>query len=295
MQVIITLAGRGKRFSEKGFHEPKALIHACGRPAISYLIQSFPLAWKLIFVLADHDRTSGLEAAILKSAPQAKVIYTAFSERGPIDTVLAGVPFLNSEEGVLVSYCDLAPVWKSHQFEKALLDSGCDMASVNYQGFHPTYQGPNSYCHLLSDGHGWITKLQEKVLFTDRIQKEITSAGIYYFKNKALLEEALQEQFKQNLKYQNEFYVSLALQAILNKKPTSKILDYRIDHFVQLGTPADLERFEFWFNYINLSQKPKNFSYIEVAQQPNETHAEDFQKEKQYWYAVLINFDLIPF
>jgi len=295
MQVIITLAGRGKRFSEKGFREPKPLISACGRPAISYLIQSFPHTWKLIFVLAEQDRQAGIESLILKLSPNAKVVYTPFSERGPIDTVLAGIPSLNSDEGVLVSYGDLAPVWKSHLFEKAVSVSNCDMASVNFQGFHPTYLGPDTYCHLQSNGHGWVTKLQENVLFTHQIEKEITAAGIFYFKDKALLEEALLEQQRQNLTYQNEFYISQSLQAMLNKNPNIKILDYRIEHFIQLGTPADIERFEFWFNYINLSQKPKAFSYIDSKHQPDEKELEKFAKEKQYWYTILINFDLIQF
>ena len=41
MQVVITIAGKGLRFSEKGFLQPKPSVIVGGRPAISYLIDSF--------------------------------------------------------------------------------------------------------------------------------------------------------------------------------------------------------------------------------------------------------------
>lgn len=302
MQVIITLAGRGKRFSEKGFHEPKPIVSVAGHPAISYLIDSFAKDWSLIFVLAEHDRESALEKTILRHAPNAKVIYTPFSERGPIDTVLAAIPLLNEVDGVLVSYCDLAPVWSARDFEKAVMAVATgsmnpiyDMACVNYQGFHPTYLGPNSYCHVRvsSEAASFVTQLQEKVLFTDHIEKETTSAGIYYFKNRDLLHQALQEQLRQNLKYKSEFYISLALQAALNKNSDLKILDYRIDHLVQLGTPADTERFEFWYQYLVKKNVQKKFLYIERSQQPIEENSKNFEQEKQYWLAVFRYFRIL--
>lgn len=295
MQVIVTLAGLRNNFSEKGFSDPQALIKACGRPVISYLIHAFPTSWKLIFVLDEKDKTTSLESTILKMAAGSEVVYTSKSDRGLVDSVLAGAQLLNSEEGVIVTSSDLAPIWKSHHFEKVVAESKCEMASINYQGVHPIYLGPSQYCHVQTDGNNLVTKLQENVMFTGQIEKEVTAAGIFYFKNKSFLQEALDEQIKQNLNSQNKFSISLALQAMLNKKPSIKILDYRIDHLVQLSSPADIERFDFWFNYIYLSQSPKAFSHIETNRLPLNQKPEDFKKEKQYWYTVLINFDLIPF
>lgn len=292
MQVVITLAGRGQRFSDQGFYEPKPIIPVAGRPAIYYLIDSLAPDWALSFVLAEHDRDSQLEKIIKQKVPQAKVIYTPFSERGPIDTVLAALPLLNSQEPVLVSYCDLALVWDSFDFVKKA--AGFEMASVNYQGFHPTYLGPNSYCHVRVDSKtGLICELQEKILFTDEIEKEITSAGVYYFKNKEILSLALQQQLQQDLKFKKEFYVSLALQAALNKNSDLRILDYRVSEVVQFGTPADVERFDFWLRYLSGEQPPQKLKHIEEDKSPLNFNPEIFEKEKLYWQKIFNYFELL--
>lgn len=307
MQVIVTMAGRGQRFSEKGFLEPKPMVLAGGRPVFSYLIDSFSKNWSLIFVLAEHDRSSSLESSLKKYAELAgaslQVIYTAFSERGPMDTVQAAIPFLRAGEPVLVSYCDLAPIWNPSDFEKIVLNraANCDLASVNYQGFHPTYFGPNSYCHVQVDAKTQlISGLQEKVLFTDQIEKEITSAGIYFFKDKELLQLALSAQIEQNLQYKNEFYISLALQALLNKDKSLRVLDYRVAQVVQFGTPADIERFEFWLQYFTRArdnfatgEKQKKLLYIEASKTPISLGPKIFETEKSYWKKVFAYFKLI--
>lgn len=284
MQVVITAAGQGSRFQEQGYSDPKPLVSIAGRPAISYLIQSFAKTWSLFFVLGEHYRETELEKTILEYAPKAKIIYSNFSHRGPIDTVQASINFLDTKKGVLISYCDLVPLWKPENFEKAV--QVYDMAVVNYQGFHPTYLGPNSYCHVQVDTEtNQVLRLQEKKLFTEHLQSEVTSAGLYYFKSVELLNRALNEQLHQGLKFGKEYYISLAVQAMLNQSGEYKVLDYRIEHLVQMGTPADLQRFDFWYQYL---VQNKNIDQIVKKLIWNSDF--DFEVEKKYWVKV---FDCI--
>ena len=101
MQVVVTAAGRGKRFSENGYAVPKPAVLLGERPAVTYLMDCFPKEWSQIFVLAEDGRASQLEKIITEKNPHAKVIYTSYSERGPIDTVLRSLPFLKSDDAVL--------------------------------------------------------------------------------------------------------------------------------------------------------------------------------------------------
>ncbi len=276
MQVVVTAAGRGKRFSEKGYLEPKAAVMVAGRPAITFLIDSFAKDWSLIFVLGEHDRSSNLEKIIKTYRPDSRIIYTTYSERGTIDTVLRAIPFLNPNEGVLISYCDLAVCWNPEEFSKKVQDA--DMAVVNYQGFHPTYLGPNSYCHVRVDSETrQVIELQEKKLFTDQIETEITSAGIYYFKNKDLLEKALAAQQLQGLSYGKEFYISLAIQGLLNQKQNYRVADFRVEHVFQFGTPDDVERCNDWYEKFNSNEFLPDISPV----------------EKNYWSRIFKTFRLI--
>lgn len=270
MQVVITLAGLGTRFTDKGHRTPKPMIEVAERPAIVFLIKSFSKNWSLFFVLGEHYKNLGLEALILQMLPTSKIIYTAYSARGPIDTVKAALPFLQADKPVMTSYCDLALVWNPEDFNQAVQDY--DMAVVNYQGFHPTYYGPNSYCHVqVNSKNHEVLYLQEKKLFTSELQTEITSAGIYYFKTAALLSAALAAQLQQNLKYGNEFYISLAIQALLYESKKYRVLDYRVENVVQLGTPADIERFQYWYDLVVLKKPTEDLKI------------ENFELEKNYW------------
>ncbi|MBC7420814.1 MAG: NTP transferase domain-containing protein [Bdellovibrio sp.] len=273
MQVIVTMAGKGQRFLDAGFVDPKPLVEVGGKPAIQYLIEAFPATWKLFFVIGEHFRTSDIEEVVCNLRPDAEVVYTDYSERGPVDTILAALPLLeNEDEPVIVTYCDYTIIWDAKKFEESV--KGYDAAVVSYQGFHPTYLGPNSYCHLkvVQDR---VFRLKEKAFFTEAIETEVTSAGLYYFKSVEFLGQCLASQVAQDLNYHNEFYTSLALQAAIFDDPTVKILNYPISHMVQFGAPEDIERFEFW--YKTLVSKSSLIEPIAVS---------DYAKEEKYWREV---------
>ena len=273
MQVVITIAGLGQRFQQQGYIDPKPLVPVIDKPAIYYLIESFSKTWKLFFVIGEHLKNTEVEAVIKSYRPGAVVIYTANSDRGPIDTVLKAIPFLNGGEPVAVSYCDYAVVWNPAEFEKSVLSSQCDCAIVSYRGFHPTYLGPNTYAHLLVDElSNRVLKIQEKKLFGNDIQKEWSSVGLYYFRNVSLLEKGLQLQLKNNLKHGNEFYTSLAIQALLDESENSgseiNVLNYQISHIMQMGTPADIQLIEKWYSIYKKKEKVElpTFSAQDVLQ-----------------------------
>ena len=279
MQVIITLAGLGQRFKSEGYNTPKPLISVMGKPAISYLIACLDPAWNLFFAIGEHFKNSDLESSIKKQCPGAQIFYVPYSSRGPIDTVEAVIPYLNSDQAVAVSYCDYFMLWNLSDFKNFLKNTNCDICIPSYKGFHPTYLGPNTYAHLqVNEQSNEIEKIQEKKLFGTDIYTEWTSAGFYYFKSVALLKKGMNLQSESNLKYGNEFYTSLAIEALLNNCRDLKIMNYEISHFLQLGTPADVSGAEKWYKYIILDQKKNDFK-------PN---TDDYQLY-QYWETIFKN------
>lgn len=281
MQVVVTVAGQGQRFVDSGSSVPKPLTPLNNKPAIQYLIESFTTEWKLFFVLGEHLQTSELAAIILKLKPSAKIIFTPHSARGPIDTVMAAFPYLNSEDPVAVSYCDYAMVWNPNDFEKFVLENNCDLSVISYRGWHPTFLGPNTYAHLQVDTDNKnILKIQEKKLFGKQIEQEWTSAGFYYFRNLALLQKGLELQLQRNLKHGHEYYTSLAIQALIDDEKgfgPLKVFNYQVDYFIQMGTPADIQQFEKWYRVIRTDLKSRSDLSLEL------------QPQFDYWNSVFTN------
>lgn len=300
MQVVITMAGLGKRFSELGFRSPKPVVLLANYSTpIEYVLNSFPLDSKFLLVLGEHLIESEVVDQIhllqKKYNYNLKIIYCSYSSRGPVDTVLAACESLNPDEPILISYCDLAVQCDFKFFLNQV--KNYSLASFDYQGFHPTYFGPNTYCHILSESLDAssdsklreVSLLQEKKGFTRSLDTEVTSCGVYYFLNKNLLVESLKEALVQNLKYGNEFYISQALQAMRNKYQT-KILDFRIEKLIQFGTPEDIERFNFWYLYFK--NKSFEFQFVPQKKRPLEFSKDLFEKEKTYWQELFHFFKI---
>lgn len=286
MQVVITVAGLGTRFSNQGILTPKPMTEVMGRPAIQYLIDCFPSSWQLVFVIGEHFRESDLVETIKRIRPGSFIAYTPYSERGPVDTVLAAKNYLRTSEPTLVSYCDYSLVWNALDFVEKVSASHIDAAIVTYQGFHPTYLGPNSYCHVLVEQlNQRIVTLQEKKLFTDHLEKEITSVGLYYFKSAEFLFSCLSEQLQQGLKYGREYYISLAIQAMMNSHPSTLVKNYQVEQMLQLGTPSDVERAEYWYNLLIL----KNSEPIQLRWNKIDPGDMNYEIEKTYWMKLLFH------
>lgn len=262
MQIIITMAGLGQRFKDAGATTEKPFIHVGAKSALKHLTDVLPTNCKIFFAVGEHLKSTETEKQILNlniNPNNYKIIYVQYSSRGPIDTVNAVLPYLNTAEPVVVTYCDYTMVWNFADFISQIEKTKSDAAIVSYKGFHPTYLGPNSYCHLKVDENNFVTALQEKKLFTDDIRNEWTSCGMYYFKSADFLKTCLQAQLKQDLCYRSddgraEYYTSLSLQAIKNIEPQIKILNYEIKFFIQFGTPFDIQLYQYWHDYF-LTQK----------------------------------------
>ena len=261
MQVIITLAGLGQRFSKSAEQIPKPLAVVMGKPAIYFLINMMDPSWELFFAIGEHWKNTELEKEIKKIRPAANIVYVPYSLRGPLDTVLNVLPHLNSTRPVAVSYSDYAMLWNTHKFSEFLKTTDCDVCMTSYRGFHATYLGPNTYAHLQTDEKtNKIAEIQEKKLFGVDIENEWSSTGFHYFKTIEILKMGLSSQVQKNLKYDTEYYTSLAVQALIHEKAVNlKILNYEISHMMQMGTPQDIQQLNYWFRYIKTKSQPNNF------------------------------------
>ncbi len=257
MHIVIPMSGFGERFRKAGYQIPKPLISIDGKPIIGHVIDMFPNETKFTFICnSEHLESSAysMREIILNHCPTAKILSITPHKLGPIHAVLQASHFIDDSEEVVVNYCDFSCYWDWHNFKKfvSLSDSaGCIPA---YKGFHPHSLGSTNYAYL-KENSGWIDDIQEKQPFTSNRMEEYASSGTYYFRNGRLLKEAFNYVINEDLNLNGEFYVSLAYKYLF--KEGLPVSVYPLQHFMQWGTPEDVQEYLQWSNIFRSFLEPQ--------------------------------------
>lgn len=245
-QIVIPMSGFGERFRRAGYTLPKPLIPVDGKPMIAHVLDLFPGSEDVIFICnEDHLATPEYKMAetLRRYCPTGRIVATPAHKLGPSHAVLQARDEIDPARPVIVNYCDFTCYWDYAEFKEFLEVTDCDGAIPAYCGFHPHSVGSTFYAYVKESGL-WMEDIQEKQPWTDTPMDEYASSGTYYFKTGALCLSALEAQIAAGLSVNGEYYVSLAYKIL--QRAGARTAIYELQHFMQWGTPADLEEYLGW-------------------------------------------------
>ena len=246
MQIVIPMSGFGERFRAKGYTKPKPLIEIEGRSIISYVVDMFPDEDNLFFICnEDHLSNSSYEMKdhLQSICPSGTVIGIPSHKLGPIHAVNQIKNYLDWDSPVVVNYCDFTCYWDWQYFKHRINELKVDGAIPAYRGFHPHSLGSTNYAYMKQANYR-LQDIQEKEPFTDNRMQEFASSGTYYFKTAKLMYHAFDWVVDNNVHVNNEYYISVAYQYLL--KNNLDTLVYPLQHFMQWGTPEDVDEYLEW-------------------------------------------------
>ncbi len=259
MKVLIPMSGIGRRFLEAGYTDPKPLILVDGKPMIHHVIDLFPGETDFFFICNDeHLEKTRMREILLEKVPTAKIFSVPISNRqGPVHAVLQIAESIDDTDEVIVSYCDYGTQWDYRAFLETMHTHKADGGVACYTGFHPHMLGTDHYAYCKHQDMV-IQEIQEKKPFTSDKMSEYASNGTYYFRTGALMKNAFQELIDRKLSLHNEYYVSMAMNMLIEKGLQVRI--FEIQKMLQWGTPADLEEYQQWSDYFrNQTENPLSF------------------------------------
>ncbi len=100
-----------------------------------------------------------------------------------------------------------------------------------------------SYAYPASRTGGWSTSRRSRP-WTDDPTSEFASSGTYGFASGAVLLDALDAQVDAGYLLNGEYYLSLTYKSVLDAG--LRVGVYELQHFMQWGTPQDLEEYREW-------------------------------------------------
>lgn len=258
MQIVIPMSGFGERFRKAGYKIPKPLIKVNGKEMILHIMDMFPGEKNFIFICnQEHleNKKYNLKEIIKSYMPSSKIVGIKKHKLGPVNAIMKSINHLDLNEPTFVSYCDYMCNWNYKNFLaniKSTKPSGC---IITYSGFHPHMLNSTKFAYIKKK-NDLVVKVREKKSFTKNPMSEDASTGGYYFSSALKMKNAFFELIKSKEKIKGEYYVSLAFNHLIKKK--FSVTNYEVSHFMQWGTPEDLNDFNYWLNIFKNEKKNDN-------------------------------------
>lgn len=232
MNVIIPMAGAGKRFSDVGYTIPKPFIPVNGKPMVQSVVENLNIDGKHIFIIQkSHSVGKNLETFLNSISPNCIIISVDKLTDGPACTALLAEEYIDETPLVIVN-CDQM----IHDFDIKKLE---EFAKINKAdgvlGAFISSSKKNSYMKV--DPQGEVIEIKEKIVISN-----IATNGLHFWSNGKDFVYSSKQMIQSNERYNNEFYIAPSYNYLV--KDGKKILPFFYNLHFPIGTPEDLNKYK---------------------------------------------------
>lgn len=243
INIIIPMAGEGKRFKEAGYSRQKPFIDVSGKMMIDRVLENLKIdnAKYILLVRGDDAINESRYFLEIGKRINVEIIFVEKLTEGSACTVLLARNFIDNEEALLIANSD-----QIVDIDISLFIYDC--IKRNLDGSILTFlekKRDKKWSYVRTDSDGFVVEVKEKIPIS-----ELATVGIYYFSKGRFFVDYAIEMIKNNDRVNNEFYTCPVFNYAI--KDGKKIGVFTINNFAMhgLGTPEDL------IEYINYLKKP---------------------------------------
>lgn len=235
LTIVVPMAGRGSRFADVGYVDPKPLIPVHGKPMIQRVIENLSPSTphRFVFVCQNsHIEAYDLRARLEAWAPGCEVIGLDGVTEGAACTVLTARDFIGDDPLMIAN---------SDQYVETPMDQYLASMGDGDAGLIMTMTADDPKWSFVGfDAQGEVDRVVEKQV----ISSEAT-VGIYNFASGRAFTAAADRMIAKGLRVNGEFYVAPVYNEIIEQG--GRVVVHNVGAEAAgmwgLGTPADLERF----------------------------------------------------
>lgn len=275
MNIIIPAGGKGERFLKNGYSLPKPLINVFGKEMILNVLDNlnFNIDDK-IFIIYYNIYNNNIEDIIFTKYTNVKLIKLNYQTNGAVETLLVGLNKIlknSNNKKTIVLDCDTFYTEDILSLYREI-DSNAIFYTKN------TDKNP-IFSYVLYDSNNIVTEIKEKVKISDN-----ANTGAYCFKDINELYNYCELVIKNNITFNNEYYISCVISEMIKNSHTFKALQIDPKYVFNIGTPNQLNEYIdntyiFLFDLDGTLIKSDNVYY-------------DIWKEILYDYNIELNADI---
>ena len=236
MNIVITMAGIGKRFKEAGYEEPKYMIQAKGKSLFEWSMESLKgfndNNTKYIFIVRKEDNSRDFITEKMKEIGinDIKVIELESQTDGQATTAMCASKYWKKEDELLIYNIDTYV--EAYEMKKE---------QIQGDGFIPCFKAEGDHWSFVKlNDEGEAIEIREKQRISDNC-----TLGAYYFKTCKLYEDLYEEYYKDNQNLEKgEKYIAPLYNYLLEKGGSIRISIVDKEKVHVLGTPKELEEFK---------------------------------------------------
>jgi len=237
LNIVIPMAGRGSRFANAGYSEPKPLIPVCGKPMIQLVVENLTPVCEhrfIFLVLREHIQQYSLDVLLRDISPNCEIIIVDGVTEGAACTVLLARKYINNDSPLMIANCDQ---W----IDANINDYLQSMDQRNLDGLIMTMKANDPKWSFVSiNQYNYVDRVVEKKVISNE-----ATVGIYNFSHGAGFVTAADQMINNNERVNNEFYVAPTYNTLISQG--EKIGIYNIgsnrNGMYGLGVPDDLDFF----------------------------------------------------
>ncbi len=257
MNILMPMAGAGKRFADAGYPQLKPLILTTERrdgkryPMVVCAMHDVPestgTADKRIFIIRT-DYVCDIRPELLKYYPDAEIIGVGYLTEGQACTCLLAKDMINNNDPLFIAGCDNGMVWDKERFDAACSDS--DVLVFTYRHDDSVLVNPNAYGWVRTEEDSdTVTGVSVKKPISDNPLNDHAVVASFWFRRGCDFVRCAEEMIEANDRVNNEFYVDKVIDYCVKAGLNTKV--FEIDRYIGWGTPADYERYENTIAYWN--------------------------------------------
>jgi len=252
--LILPMAGAGSRFSAKGYKKPKPLLDICNAPMIVQAVNCLPETSNKIFIcLEEHLKNYNIDKTLKENYIGCEVLSIDKITEGQACTCEIGVnnATLDLEKPILISACDNGVYYNKEKYQKMLDDDSIDVIVWSFTNNPTSKNNPNMYAWLETDNDNNVKSVSCKK-FNPKIHNIKSShviIGTMFFRKAKYFIDGLTENYKNNIRSNNEFYVDDIINQ--NIKNSLNVKVFEVDNYICWGAPNDYETYLYWQKFFD--------------------------------------------
>lgn len=236
MNIIIPLGGKGERFKNEGYIDPKPLIKVLDKEILYYVIDCLDIKKEdKIFIIYNKDLNEyGFKEKIENKYPYIKLIELNYDTKGATETILYGINIIINQ----YEYNKKTILIDGDTFYKNNILEIFRKNEDNLVYYTKNYNKNPIYSYIKMDKNNYINEIQEKNKISNN-----ANTGIYAFKNILELKYYSELVLNENIKFNGEYYTSCIIYKMIQNNIKIKGIEIEDKDVIVLGTPIQVKAY----------------------------------------------------